>query len=361
MLEKSKKKEEKNMASVPKYLLNELQSGIKAVLKASRVCRSVQKMLVNEETIKKKDKSPVTVGDYAVQAIIINELTKINNNIPFIAEEESNTLKEDKNVLAKVLKSVQSIDNRITEQRLLELMDIGGHTTSTTSTYWWTLDPIDGTSGFLRKNQFAIALALMENNKPVLGILGCPALNYPNLDPSNKSGTLLYAVKGNGSYQLSINTDNDNDIINDLYNPLHKINVSTINNPTLCKTTESYVVRGYARELNELITKELKINNESLKIDSQCKYAVIARGESDIYLRLTSLDYAECIWDHAAGHIIVHEANGMVTDFYGNELDYSKGRKLVNNKGIVCTNQVLYPIVMKAIKKINPLNMYSNL
>jgi len=79
----------------------------------------------------------------------------------------------------------------------------------------------------------------------------------------------------------------------------------------------------------------------SFRIDSQCKYAMVARGDSDVYLRLSSLDYRwvqfglalvfvymiyrEMIWDHAAGVLIVEEAGGKVVDFRGNSLDFSVG------------------------------------
>lgn len=41
----------------------------------------------------------------------------------------------------------------------------------------WVLDPVDGTLGFVRGDQYAVALALIENGKVVIGVLGCP--NYP--------------------------------------------------------------------------------------------------------------------------------------------------------------------------------------
>ena len=61
--------------------------------------------------------------------------------------------------------------------------------------------------------------------------------------------------------------------------------------------------------------RRLGINAPPVRIDSQAKYALVARGEADIYLRLpTRADYREKIWDHAAGALIVAEAGGVVTD-----------------------------------------------
>jgi len=107
--------------------------------------------------------------------------------------------------------------------------------------------------------------------------------------------------------------------------------------------------------LNQDLAAKLGVVKTPLKIDSQCKYAVVARGDSDVYLRFTTLDYKECIWDHAAGAIIVEEAGGKVTDFDGKELDFSKGRKLVDNAGIVCANKALHEATMKTILETDPL------
>ena len=72
-------------------------------------------------------------------------------------------------------------------------------------------------------------------------------------------------------------------------------------------------------------------------MDSQCKYALVAQGQAAAYLRLTKGGYVEKIWDHAAGAIIITEAGGMLTDLYGKPLDFSKGRTLSSNKGIIAS------------------------
>ena len=80
---------------------------------------------------------------------------------------------------------------------------------------------------------------------------------------------------------------------------------------------------------------------------------MLARGEASIYLRLpTRKDYEEKIWDHAAGYMVVKEAGGKVTDCMGQELDFSLGRTLKNNTGIVGTNGKIHEEVIKAVKKV---------
>ena len=57
---------------------------------------------------------------------------------------------------------------------------------------YWTLDPIDGTKGFLRGDQYAVALGLIDDGEVILGVLGCP--NLPNSDGSR--GAIFSAVEG---------------------------------------------------------------------------------------------------------------------------------------------------------------------
>lgn len=82
---------------------------------------------------------------------------------------------------------------------------------------------------------------------------------------------------------------------------------------------------------------------------------MVARGDASAYLRLSDLTYREHIWDHAAGVIIVEEAGGRVSDFNGNPLDFSKGRQLVDNLGIVCASNAIFKDVHNAVKQANPV------
>ena len=88
-------------------------------------------------------------------------------------------------------------------------------------------------------------------------------------------------------------------------------------------------------------------------MDSQAKYAVVARGEADIYLRLpTRADYHEKIWDHAAGALIVAEAGGVVSDIHGRPLEFHHGRELAVNRGVIVTNGRLHQRVLDAVQAL---------
>jgi 3'(2'), 5'-bisphosphate nucleotidase len=85
-------------------------------------------------------------------------------------------------------------------------------------------------------------------------------------------------------------------------------------------------------------------------MDSQCKYGCIARGDAEIFMRLPVNDqYVEKIWDHAPGYLLVKEAGGVVTDINGKDIDFSRGRTLNMNRGIIATSKSLHPFVIEAI------------
>ena len=90
-------------------------------------------------------------------------------------------------------------------------------------------------------------------------------------------------------------------------------------------------------------------------MDSQAKYAVLAAGEGDVLLRLLSAsrpDYREKIWDQAAGSIVIKEAGGRITDLDGSALDFTHGRTLAKNRGILATNGHLHDAVLAGLRAI---------
>ena len=90
-----------------------------------------------------------------------------------------------------------------------------------------------------------------------------------------------------------------------------------------------------------------------IRIDSQCKYAAVARGDASIYLRMpTRKDYREKIWDHAAGMLVVEEAGGRVTDVKGHPLDFTRGRTLDANRGVVATCGPIHDEVIGVVKRV---------
>ncbi len=321
---------------------DELKVALSAVGNAAALCRNVGTALSDIPLIQKEDRSPVTLADFGSQALIGMELHNAFPDVPVVGEEASENLKNHPALSQKVVDLVNRGNRKLTLSQVLEAIDIGACEPDYT-TRFWTLDPIDGTKGFLRGNQYAVALALIENGSVVLGVLGCP--NFPAHPQSNASdkGCLLYAVQGEGAWMKDLGDDID----------ASPISVDNIKDGRTARFCESFESAHASHDVHQKISSVLGITNPPLRLDSQVKYAAIARGDASIYFRLPrQKDYLEKIWDHAAGAIIVEEAGGMVTDFSGEPIDFSAGKRLRNNRGIIATNGHLHRKVLDAISHV---------
>jgi 3'(2'), 5'-bisphosphate nucleotidase len=126
--------------------------------------------------------------------------------------------------------------------------------------------------------------------------------------------------------------------------------LSNISDATFCESVEAgHSSQGDAAN----IAQKLGITKPSVRMDSQAKYGSIARGAGDLYLRLpVRKDYVEKIWDHAAGDLIVREAGGQVTDVVGKRLDFSIGRTLQANKGVIAAPKDVHGKVIEVVKEV---------
>jgi HAL2 family 3'(2'),5'-bisphosphate nucleotidase len=291
----------------------------------------------NSNNIFKDDLSPVTVADYAVQARILHDLSSLRNNeddfdFGFIAEEDSTLLKDNPALLQQVARHAQ-----LSPQETLDALDLGKSYRSWKSpnkipSRIWCLDPIDGTRGFLRgrqKNgQYAIALALLEQGVPVIGVLGCPNLLVGSADnsPGNPTerGCLFAASQGGGSYQIPIHGS-------DKWRRLEVTRESqrSVTQARFCIGVEKYSdALGQTNQMAQQLHGTLRDDGEILygmRMDSQAKHGMIARGDAELYVRLPKPGYIEWIWDHAAGKVVVEEAGGIMTDTEGQPLDFTAG------------------------------------
>ena len=320
-------------------LETELNAALTAAAAAAKVCQAVRERMVTPETLEKKDRSPVTVADYASQAIVCATLAKMTPDIPVVAEEDAADLRqaENQSVCDVVVEQVRStLGSDIDVAGVIEWIDRGGHTPR--GGRYWTLDPIDGTKGFLRAEQYAVALGLIEDGKVVLGVLACP-----NLTVSRRIGALLYAAKGHGSFVT--------EIAEGAAGNRQQIHVSAERDTAKSRFCESVESGHSDQDLSVTIAQRLGITLPPVRMDSQCKYGVVADAQAEIYLRLpTRADYREKIWDHAAGAIVIEEAGGRVTDINGSDLDFSLGRTLDANRGVVATNGAIHDQVIEAVQ-----------
>lgn len=308
---------------------------VAAVLKACRLCASVRRDLVSPATVAKKDKSPVTVADFGSQAVVAMHLAEAMPEVPIVGEEDAGALRGEAGSALRdtVMHHVRCVLPVATEDQVLAAIDRGTYGGGSSGRHW-ALDPIDGTKGFLRNEQYAVALALIEDGEVVLGVLGCP-----NLPQDGGTGCLFVAFRGQGAVVRSLDRGDE-----------RPIRVSDVSNPAAAVFCESVESGHSSHDDAARIAARLGVTAPPVRMDSQCKYAAVARGDASIYLRLpTRADYREKIWDHAAGWMIVTEAGGRVTDTRGEPLDFSRGRTLDRNAGVIATNGRLHDRVLEVV------------
>ncbi len=230
------------------------------------------------EVTHKDDSSPLTKADLASNKFIINSLHSLNSNIPVLSEES--------------------------------LVD--WHTRKNWSKYW-LVDPLDGTKEFIKKNdEFTVNIALIENNRPILGIIYVPV-----------KSVLYFAQKGFGSFTL------DTKIALNSLDEAKKIAVSKLSNQVRVIGSRSHSNNAFTNWVDEKFP-----NAEIIQAGSSLKFCLIAKGDADIYPRFGPTSE----WDIAAGHIILNEAGGKILTLENKEINYNEKESVLNPEFIASNN-----------------------
>ena len=329
---------------IPEYMAalhSQVRPALTAVLAASGICANIQSESATVAAVEKADRSPVTVADYASQAVVCRILAAWDGHMPIVAEETSADLRAQEDMLRQVTGYVSRLEPGAGPADVCDWVELGN---GAPAAAFWTLDPIDGTAGFLRREQYAIALALIEEGEVRLGVLACPNLSDIGAGAANGCGVVFVAVKGGGAYQVPISGG--------AWTALAVDGAADGGSARLVESVES----GHAdHDGHGQIARWLGISRAPVRLDSQAKYGVVARGDASVYLRLpspASPNYRERIWDHAAGALLVEEAGGRVTDAMGLPLDFGAGRRLEHNRGVIVSNGVLHESVLTAWRSV---------
>jgi 3'(2'), 5'-bisphosphate nucleotidase len=183
-------------------LTSETKFALQAARQAALLVKQVQAELAGA-SLTKGDRSPVTVADFASQALVGHLLAQAFPNDPLVAEEDSQALRDpaQQDMLGRVTGFVQRALPGATPQMVCEWIDRGG---AEPGGRFWTLDPIDGTKGFLRGDQYVVALALVVDGQVQLGVLGCPNLTDGYCPDLSGPGSLVVAARGQGAWTTSL-------------------------------------------------------------------------------------------------------------------------------------------------------------
>ncbi len=314
---------------------------LKAAAAAAQLCEQVRAQKLSD-AIEKPDESPVTIADYASQAIICRLLAEVFPEDAIVGEEDASLLQQPE--MAACLARVTAIVGEyVPGATPADIVAWVGRGKGESGRRFWTLDPIDGTKGYVRGDQYAIALALIEDGEVKVGVVGAPAMLLDPAQPEAGRGALFLGVRGQGAKLYSM----DLQVVKDL-----KVNDAS-------KQADFRLVQSVEKSHGtpteqEAAARAAGLTAEPFCMDSLGKYGAIARGEADLYLRLPSgkyLDRKENIWDHAAGVVVLEEAGGRVSDRHGKPLDFTQGGTLANNTGIVASNGVLHEAVLEALRE----------
>jgi 3'(2'), 5'-bisphosphate nucleotidase len=318
----------------------EIQFAVEAACAAGRMARTIQDSMT-VAGVEKSDLSPVTVGDFSCQAIVAKALHDQFDDAVLVGEEDSDILRKQRDVLEVVTKFVRQAIPKATEESVCDWID-GGNGESCDR--FWTLDPIDGTKGYLRGEQYAVALALIESGKVTLGVLVCPNLGVDCSMENDERGVVVVAKRGKGCWRASMDSPAN----------FERITVSAesdIRQARLMRSVEA--AHTNTGQMGELVDA-MGVVAEPIRMDSQAKYAVLAAGGGELLLRLLSPsrpDYREMIWDQAAGSIVLEEAGGQITDLAGKTLDFGQGTTLAANRGVCASNGQVHDAALAALSQ----------
>jgi 3'(2'), 5'-bisphosphate nucleotidase len=322
-------------------LHTDLETAVTIATEACRLARFAQDAIVAAgDAVSKDDRSPVTVADLAIQVVVSRRLADAFPGDRLLAEESSAVLERQPELTHRVLALVRRHLPDVDARSLVGALDRGDAAAAVGRT--WVLDPIDGSKGFLRGDQFAVALALVVDGNVSAGVLGCPNLAADPRDDEAGRGVVFAATRGAGATAVPLDGGEP-----------RAIAVDVVEDPAAARFCESVESAHADHSEQAEIARRLGITAPPVRIDSQCKYGVVSRGEASIYLRLPKKkDYREKVWDHAAGAIVLEEAGGRVTDLAGQPLDFSQGRLLGTHVGIVATNGRLHDRVVAACREV---------
>lgn len=320
-----------------------LKIAFEATRNAARLMRVIQRETV-VSSLTKGDKSPVTIADFASQALIGSMLKQEFPEIPLVAEETSSALRapEGADLLAQVTRYVQRVLPDATAESVCDWIDHGG---SEPGEQFWVLDPIDGTKGYLRGDQYAVALGFVQDGVAQIGALGCPNLSNATTPDPDGPGCILLGARGQGTWVTDMEGESDD---------WRQLRVSDRSEGSQARLMRSFESGHTNVSQIDLLADALGVQVEPVRMDSQAKYAVLAAGGGEVIVRLLSPkmpDYREKIWDQAAGALVLEEAGGRITDLDGKPLDLTS-RVLVNNRGVLASNGLLHEALLKALAAI---------
>ena len=313
-----------------------MESIREALRQAAELCRLAQEhYLVANRKTSGGQSEPVTIADYGSQAIICRALQRDYPADAVVAEESGAQFiqlvsAEQREQVRQLLS--QTLGQPVGEDELLGWLDFGSGVKARRA---WVIDPIDGTKGFIARRHYAIACGLLLDGQVAEGMVAAPGYD-------NGRGALFY-TDGGAAWREALAGGGRERIRVSRRRAAHEFVAAQ----SYARAHASKSRMGRAREYAGLGAARI------LELDSMEKYALVACGDADLYLRLprAGSEYAHKIWDHAAGVALARAAGGMATGLEGEALDFSRGQSLPN-AGMVVSNGQLHERIVAAVGRV---------
>ncbi|KAK0392706.1 hypothetical protein NLU13_2201 [Sarocladium strictum] len=341
-----------------------------AELAVLRACVLTKKVLSTVDEISKSDLTPVTVADFAAQALLISAIEAAFPGHGVLGEEDATELRNDPKLRGKVFGLVSSVNLPLvpngagpvelaspsTEDEMMDMIDRGGNGKGGREGFYWIMDPVDGTKAFLEGKQYAVSLALMKDGKEVVGVLGCPNLKLQDGRVSETTvdtdglGVIITAVKGHGAAIRSVSADgtlSPREVLKTMPPP------KSINDLHFVGCTASKALR---HDIPEALARKLGTPDPGTNIwSSHMRYASLILGGGDLQVRVPRKNVepvAVRVWDHAGSQLIFTELGGKVTDLDGREMDFGAGRSFFNNRGMVVAKREIHGEILSLVREL---------
>lgn len=276
----------------------------------------------------KSDGSFVTPADYAVQYCLQKKLSSTFPKIPFIGEETLDP-EYDHYKCSKILQFVHTLYPEATDEDLLATLTL---TAKDSASLYWLVDPIDGTAGFIKNRFFAIALSLIYNNQPILAVMACPSPchTFKIYSAAKNHGTSLFGTATQGRRRLQAG--------------------ETLTGK-FCEA--SLAARNQQHHSTRLLSLALPGQPQAYRVDSQYKYAMVAEGIVDFFIRYPFVISRTRAWDHVPGAFLVEEAGGIVTDIFGHALNHCQDDFTLENHPVILAsgNPQIHSTTLEALQK----------
>lgn len=342
----------------------ELELATLTVQRASKLTKSIL-AAVDKGALDKKDNTPVTIADFAAQALIISAVHAVYPEDGFVGEESAAALRESPELLNRVWGLVSSFRDEehglatpSSPEEMLALIDLGGKGQGGPKGRVWVLDPVDGTATFIQGQQYVVCLALLEDGEQKIGVLGCPNLPvgakqiHEDIVDKHGDGQIVYAIAGQGAYTLPMNYSSGKIILGSAVPiPKYSTDLKTSDLRFVdCKASNSTDYKKHA-----LVASKLGVPPATVDLwSAQMRYvAVVVRGGGNVLIKILQKDsYRSCLWDHAGGMLVAQEVGCVVTDLRGKPIDCGLGRTLAGSFGLICAPASVYQDVFKAVQEV---------